>query len=201
MFYLTIVCQLISLCIDGDSGVWVWSIGGMILTGEDWSIRSKTCLNATLSTKNSTWSGLGRYDWAMARPAISTELWCGPLSVLSYGAARYQYWAMGRPAISTELWSGPLSVLSYGEARYQYWAMLRPAISTELWRGPLSVLSYDAARYQYWAMMRPAISTELWCGPLSVMSYGAARYQYWAMVRPAISTELSHLLHTWPTLH
>jgi len=34
----------------------VWSIGGMILTGENWSTGRETCSSATLSTTNSTWT-------------------------------------------------------------------------------------------------------------------------------------------------
>jgi len=37
---------------------WLWSTGGMILTGENRSTRKKTCLRATLSTTNLTWTEL-----------------------------------------------------------------------------------------------------------------------------------------------
>jgi len=37
---------------------WIWSISEMILTGRNWSIRRKTCPNATLSITNLTWIGL-----------------------------------------------------------------------------------------------------------------------------------------------
>jgi hypothetical protein len=35
---------------------WVWSIGGMILTGENWITGRKTCPSATPSTKYTTWT-------------------------------------------------------------------------------------------------------------------------------------------------
>ena len=38
---------------------WVWSIGRMILIGENIYTRSKACYSATLSTTNPTWTGLG----------------------------------------------------------------------------------------------------------------------------------------------
>jgi hypothetical protein len=38
---------------------WVWSTGGMILTGEIKSTQRKTCPSATLSTTYLTWKGLG----------------------------------------------------------------------------------------------------------------------------------------------
>lgn len=37
---------------------WVWSIGGMILTRDNQSTWSRTCLCTTLSTINPTWTGL-----------------------------------------------------------------------------------------------------------------------------------------------
>jgi hypothetical protein len=38
---------------------WIWSIGGMIMTEENWSIQRKTCPSATLSTTNLTRTDLG----------------------------------------------------------------------------------------------------------------------------------------------
>jgi hypothetical protein len=38
---------------------WVWSIGGMILTDENWNTRRKTCPSANLSTTNLWRTGLG----------------------------------------------------------------------------------------------------------------------------------------------
>ena len=38
---------------------WVWSNGGMILTGRNWNARRKTSPGATLSTTHSTRTGLG----------------------------------------------------------------------------------------------------------------------------------------------
>jgi hypothetical protein len=38
---------------------WIWSSGGMILTGENRRSRRKTCPSATLSTTNPTWTVLG----------------------------------------------------------------------------------------------------------------------------------------------
>ena len=38
---------------------WVWSVGGMILTGENRSAGRKPCSNASLSTTNPTWTVLG----------------------------------------------------------------------------------------------------------------------------------------------
>jgi hypothetical protein len=38
---------------------YVWSIGGVILTGENGSAAIKTCLIVTLSTTNIAWTGLG----------------------------------------------------------------------------------------------------------------------------------------------
>jgi hypothetical protein len=37
---------------------WAWSIGGMILTGENGCTWRKTCPSATLSARNPTWTGL-----------------------------------------------------------------------------------------------------------------------------------------------
>jgi hypothetical protein len=37
---------------------WIWSSGGMILTGENRRTRRKTCPSATLSTTNYTWTDL-----------------------------------------------------------------------------------------------------------------------------------------------
>jgi hypothetical protein len=39
--------------------IWVWSPGGMILTGETRKTRRKTCPSATLSTTNPTWTEPG----------------------------------------------------------------------------------------------------------------------------------------------
>jgi hypothetical protein len=38
---------------------WVWSIGGMILTGENWSTGRETHISVILSTTNPTWTELG----------------------------------------------------------------------------------------------------------------------------------------------
>jgi hypothetical protein len=38
---------------------WIWSSGGMILTGENWRTWRKTFPSATLSTTNPTWTVLG----------------------------------------------------------------------------------------------------------------------------------------------
>jgi hypothetical protein len=38
------------------NGIWIGSIGGMILTGESLSIQKETCLTETLSTKNRAWT-------------------------------------------------------------------------------------------------------------------------------------------------
>jgi hypothetical protein len=38
---------------------WVWSIGGMILTGKNWSTWKKICRITTLSTMNLTWPNPG----------------------------------------------------------------------------------------------------------------------------------------------
>jgi len=37
---------------------WVWSNGGMILTGENWSTRREACPGSTVSSKKPTWTGL-----------------------------------------------------------------------------------------------------------------------------------------------
>jgi hypothetical protein len=59
---------------------WIWSSGGMILTGENRRTRRNSCPSATLSTTNTTWTYLGVHTrasvvrsrrltaWAMARP-------------------------------------------------------------------------------------------------------------------------------------
>jgi hypothetical protein len=38
---------------------WIWKAGGLIMTGDNRSTRMKTCPNATSSTTNRTWTGLG----------------------------------------------------------------------------------------------------------------------------------------------
>jgi len=62
----------------------VWDIGKMIMTGENRSIRRKTCTSATLPTINPARDGLGLKKrlrvisqrlnaWAMARPYHNIE--------------------------------------------------------------------------------------------------------------------------------
>jgi hypothetical protein len=46
--------------------IWVWSLGGMILTGEDQRTQRKACPSATLSTTNHMWTEL---DLHSVRPA------------------------------------------------------------------------------------------------------------------------------------
>jgi hypothetical protein len=40
---------------------WVWSIGGMVLTGGNLIPRRETCHSVTLSTTDPTYTGLGSY--------------------------------------------------------------------------------------------------------------------------------------------
>jgi len=50
---------LVHLLIATCQWRWVWSIGGMKLTGENWSTQTKTCLIATLSTSDfMEWPGI-----------------------------------------------------------------------------------------------------------------------------------------------
>ena len=53
-------CRLLRLCTVGwYMNEWAYMIGGMVLTGEEWSTHQKTCPSATLSTRCATWVGLG----------------------------------------------------------------------------------------------------------------------------------------------
>jgi hypothetical protein len=59
----------------------IWVDGGMILTGENWRTRRKTCPSATLSTTNPTWIDPGANSGPRGeRPATND---------LSYGTAHY----------------------------------------------------------------------------------------------------------------
>jgi hypothetical protein len=64
-------CDGVRLCLCGTGSLtgplsisrmiheWIWSNGGIILTGENRRTRRKTCPSATLSTTNPTWTDLG----------------------------------------------------------------------------------------------------------------------------------------------
>jgi len=52
-YFMTLsLFQLHSMVVD--EWIWIWTSGGMILTGETWSTLSKICPIATLSTTNLT---------------------------------------------------------------------------------------------------------------------------------------------------
>ena len=51
---------------------WVLSIGGMIMTGQNWSTQKKTCRSTTLSTTNSTRTGLG-LNPGLRRDRLATD--------------------------------------------------------------------------------------------------------------------------------
>jgi len=56
---------------------WLWSIGRMILTKENWSFWRKTCSNATLLTTDPTWSHWGsNLGFHFNRPATNCLNYC-----------------------------------------------------------------------------------------------------------------------------
>jgi hypothetical protein len=66
-----------SLSIPKNIHEWIESNGGIILTGKTEGLRIKTCLSATVSTTNSTWTALD------ANPGLRAE---EPATIcMSYG--------------------------------------------------------------------------------------------------------------------
>jgi len=57
---------------------WLWIIGGMIPTGEDWSPQKKTCHSATMLTANFRWTDLGLNSglWLWVTCNKPPEPWC-----------------------------------------------------------------------------------------------------------------------------
>jgi len=82
---------------------WVWGIGGIKVTGENRSSGTKTCLSATLSTWNPTWTGLG------SKPALRGEKPATDRRRNGASQPTVRYW-MDR--------AGGLAVLESGEERY-----------------------------------------------------------------------------------
>jgi hypothetical protein len=61
---------------------WIWSSGGMILTGENRRTRRKTCPSVTLSTTNLTWAALGANMGLRREKPATNRLSHGPALLL-----------------------------------------------------------------------------------------------------------------------
>jgi hypothetical protein len=59
---------------------WIWSNGGMILTGENWRTRRGTCPSATFPT-NPTWTALGANPGLCGENPATNRVCCGTASV------------------------------------------------------------------------------------------------------------------------
>ena len=55
---ISVNCQYMITESQWQGNRWVWSDGGMTLTGENWSAQRKMCPSFTLSTMNATWTNL-----------------------------------------------------------------------------------------------------------------------------------------------
>jgi len=53
---------------------WVWGNGGMIVTGENWSIRRKACPISTLSNRKLKWTDLGLNPFLRCERSASDRL-------------------------------------------------------------------------------------------------------------------------------
>jgi hypothetical protein len=67
---------------------WIWSIGGMILTGEHRRTRRKTCPSATLSTTNHTWTAR---EPIRASAVTSRRLTAWAMTLLPYAVSVFLY--------------------------------------------------------------------------------------------------------------
>jgi hypothetical protein len=73
---------------------WVWNIGGMILTGGNWTTWLKTCLSATLSTTtnpicNGLWFNLGLHGDRLSTTYINAWATGQPVNILIYTVSVY----------------------------------------------------------------------------------------------------------------
>jgi hypothetical protein len=61
---------------------WIWSSGGMILTGRNRRTRRETCPSATLSSTNSTWTDLSTNPRLCSEKPAASHLSCGTSCVV-----------------------------------------------------------------------------------------------------------------------
>jgi hypothetical protein len=127
LFYLTTLSPAKVIQRRWWMNEWVWSVGGMVLTGENWSTGRETCYDATLSTTSFTWTDMGLNPKLRAeRPATDRQkvgrviksYWIATNQNIKWESVKVYKWQlifflfsslglfkMNKLSLSTDLWT------------------------------------------------------------------------------------------------